>query len=148
MASSDYNPAFPRSIAAEDKIRAFVSNFYQISDDPTKNEEWVSHFLPDAVLVMGPDRAEGVNVREPEIRKIREKMWEKVAARKHQPLKVFESNFADDGGAQVTEYMLYGDLVYKLKTGESQGVSWAGNMVLKQVEGELKFSYYRVYIQR
>jgi hypothetical protein len=82
-----------------------------------------------------------------EIRKVRLKMWEKVAARKHQPLKVFESTFSSGEGAR-REYMLFGDLDYDLKTGEKQSVSWAGNMVLEEVNGKLKFRYYRVYIQR
>lgn len=81
---------------------------------------------------------------EPEIRQVRQKMWEKVAARKHQPLKVFESTFGSDG----QEYMLFGDLDYEMKTGEKQSVSWAGNMVLEERDGKLRFKYYRVYIQR
>lgn len=71
-------------------------------------------------------------------------MWEKVAARKHEPIKVLESSF----GEQETEYAIFGDLTYELKTGEKQSVTWAANMILKEVEGKLKFSYYRVYIQR
>lgn len=71
-------------------------------------------------------------------------MWEKVAARKHEPIKVLESSF----GEQETEYAIFGDLTYELKTGEKQSVTWAANMVLKKVDGKLKFSYYRVYIQR
>jgi hypothetical protein len=61
MTSSSYNPAFPTSIAAGDAIRAFVAEFYQTSDNPEKNEEWASYFLPDAILVMGPDTAKGID---------------------------------------------------------------------------------------
>ncbi|KAI4601854.1 hypothetical protein KJ359_010719 [Pestalotiopsis sp. 9143b] len=138
MAPADYRIAYPSNVAYE--VQDFVTNFYNISDDPTKNEEWVSHFLIDAVLVMGPDTAYGPE----EIRKLREKMWEKVAARKHEPIKVLESSF----GEQETEYAIFGDLTYELKTGEKQSVTWAANMILKKVDGKLKFSYYRVYIQR
>lgn len=61
MTSSDYSPLFPSSTAADDKIRAFVSEFYKTSDDSAKNEEWLGYFLPDAVMVMGPDTFTGVD---------------------------------------------------------------------------------------
>ncbi|KAK9418060.1 putative SnoaL-like domain-containing protein [Seiridium unicorne] len=143
MTSSGYDPIFPSSTAADDRMRSFISEFYKVSDDPNKNEEWAAYFLPDAVLVMGPDTVRGID----EIRKLRVKMWEKVAARKHQPQKVFESTFGSSKQGQK-EYMLFGDLDYDLKTGEKQSVSWAGNMVLEEVEGKPRFKYYRVYIQR
>lgn len=74
-------------------------------------------------------------------------MWEKVAARKHKPEKVFLSSFGSDS-ATGKEYMLFGSLEYGMKTGEKQHVSWAGHAIVEEVEGQLKFRYYRVYIQR
>lgn len=53
------NVEFSSNIAADADIRQFISAFFKISDDPTKNDEWVDYFLPEAVLVMGNDTAEG-----------------------------------------------------------------------------------------
>lgn len=57
MAPADYRIAYPSGVSFD--AERFITNFYDISDDPTKNEEWVSHFLIDGVLVMGPDTAYG-----------------------------------------------------------------------------------------
>ncbi|EMR68370.1 putative phd finger domain-containing protein [Eutypa lata UCREL1] len=54
-----YDPIFPIGTKADDKLRAFVSNFYAVSDDPGRNEDWLSYFEPDAVLVMGDKVAKG-----------------------------------------------------------------------------------------
>ncbi|KAI0128849.1 hypothetical protein BJ170DRAFT_693661 [Xylariales sp. AK1849] len=149
MASPDYDPVFPSSVAADDKIRTFWSTFFETSDDPSKNDDWVNYFLPDALLVMGPTTAkgtEGMSFFLPfllQIRHVRTGMWEKVGARKHKPLKVFESTFGSG-----TQYMLHGDVDYELKTGERQSISWAAHAVIEDVEGQLRFSYYRVYLQR
>ncbi|ORY70146.1 putative fungal-specific transcription factor [Pseudomassariella vexata] len=135
-------PEFSSSIAPDAKVRDFVSSFYAISDDPTKNEEWVDHFMADSTLVMGNDAVRGVE----EIRKLREKMWEKVVARKHSPGKVFEGSFPSSG--HTNAFMLSGDLEYKLKTGETQNVSWAAYADVCEVDGRLKLKHYRVWIQR
>lgn len=62
-AASDYIPVFPSSTAPDDKIRAFISEFYRTSDDPTKNEEWTQYFMPDASLEMGTATATGIEGR-------------------------------------------------------------------------------------
>lgn len=142
-----YNPTFSDSIATEDKIRYFVADLFKTSDDASRNNEWVDYFVPDAVLVMGDMTAKGTA----EIRAVRQKMWEKVRARKHRPEKVFGGSFGSpqggDGGKKE-EYMFFGGLEYEMKTGEKQEVSWASHAVLVHVEDSLKFEYYRVYIQR
>lgn len=65
MGTSDYEPTFPAgaTTVVDGRLEAFVSNFYAVSDDPTKNEEWVSYFAPDAVLVMGDKMARGAEGR-------------------------------------------------------------------------------------
>lgn len=37
----------------------FITNFFRISDDPNLNDAWLSHFTPDAHLVMGNQSAKG-----------------------------------------------------------------------------------------
>lgn len=57
-----HDPLFPvrssgRAAAADDgdnnKLKAFIAGFYAASDDPGRNEDWLSYFAPDAVLIMG-----------------------------------------------------------------------------------------------
>lgn len=81
-------------------------------------------------------------------------MWEQVVARRHRPQKVFESAFSGGSSTPATgqegrpEYMLFGEVDYELRTGEKQTAGWAGHAILTEVDGRLKFSYYRVWIQR
>ncbi|KAI0180984.1 hypothetical protein GGR52DRAFT_13921 [Hypoxylon sp. FL1284] len=146
MSASSYVPTFPSDRAVDEKMRDYMANFYAISDDRSKNEEWVDHFLPDAVLVMGDKSAKGTD----EIRRLREGMWEQVGSRRHKPEKVFPASFggadADNGDGAAAEYMLHGTLDLVLKNGEARAVSWAGHAVLtSDAEGKLKYKLYQVY---
>jgi len=40
-------------------VRAFIGHFFNVSDRPECNEEWVDSFCDEATLVMGPDVANG-----------------------------------------------------------------------------------------
>ncbi|XDG01554.1 hypothetical protein ABKA04_001169 [Annulohypoxylon sp. FPYF3050] len=69
MTSSDsYVPLLPPGHTAEARIKDFVSKFYAVSDDPSKNEEWVDYFLPDAVVIIGDKSAKATD----EIRQLRQ----------------------------------------------------------------------------
>lgn len=94
-----------------------------------------------------------------EIRRVREGMWAKVAARKHTVSQVFPARFAEQhtcaaSGEQHEEVqlMLFGNVVYRLKgaEGDEEPVDWAGHATLVRASGEKawRFAYYRVWIQR
>lgn len=91
-----------------------------------------------------------------EILKMREGMWEAVAARKHTVVQAFPARFAEgDGvrdGEEEVQVMLYGHVVYRLKGKESDEelVDWAGHARLVRAKGEAgwKFAHYRVWLQR
>ncbi|KAK1239763.1 hypothetical protein MKX07_001217 [Trichoderma sp. CBMAI-0711] len=141
-------------------IRAFLSEFYRISDRPEENERWVEQFTADARVAIGSGKATGTE----ELRTMREGMWSVVAKRKHTVVKVFPGRFedGDDGRAAEgdgrCELMLYGDVAYTTKDGDSSTVAWAGHGILRKVrvhgegegEGEeeeaWKFAEYRVYM--
>lgn len=75
MTTSDdhHEPVFPRATtttAADengghdedekaDELRAFITGFYTVSDDPGADDRWAAHFAPDAVCVMGDKVARG-----------------------------------------------------------------------------------------
>ncbi|OTB08343.1 hypothetical protein M426DRAFT_316967 [Hypoxylon sp. CI-4A] len=145
-----YVPEFPSNYPAGNKIKDFVAKFYAISDDPSKNEEWVDYFLPDATVIMGEKSATGTE----DIRRFRQGMWEVVATRNHAVTKAFPGAFgggiAGDNNDQADriEYMLVGTLNLLLKTHERQDISWAGHAVLREVDGKLKYEYYRVYMHK
>ena len=46
-----------------DELRAFITGFYAISDDPGADDRWAAHFAPDAVCVMGDKVARGTEGR-------------------------------------------------------------------------------------
>ncbi|KAI1413690.1 hypothetical protein F5Y13DRAFT_160865 [Hypoxylon sp. FL1857] len=148
MASSNsYVPAFPSDHAVDERVKKFIARFYATSDDPSKNEEWVDYFLPNAVVIIGDKSAKGTE----EIRRLRQGMWEQVERRKHRPEKVFPASFegtARDSEAIAAEYMLHGSLDVVTKSGEQQTVSWAGRAVLKEDEGQLKYALYQVYLHK
>ena len=55
---SNYIPVYPDGEIHE-SIKAFISRFYQVSDDPDQNETWVQFFENDATLVMGLKMGKG-----------------------------------------------------------------------------------------
>jgi len=84
-------------------------------------------------------------------------MWEKVEARKHRVIKVFPSppsSISGDAGRKAVELMMFGDVRYRLNTGDESTVDWAAYARLERGEGpgggghlSWGFRYYRVYLQ-
>ena len=61
MGEQDYTAIYPTASAAVDeRVKAFIAAFYAVSDNPRKNQEWLDYFAPDACIVMGNRRAQGV----------------------------------------------------------------------------------------
>ncbi|KAI1500698.1 hypothetical protein F5X99DRAFT_385181 [Biscogniauxia marginata] len=144
LSLSDYRPAFPTDVPVSDRVKNFISSFYAVSDDSSKNEEWVEYFAADAVLVMGDKTARGTE----QIRRLREGMWEKVRARRHRPEKVFPASFGS-GSEEEHEYMICGSADFAMKSGEDDvaAATWAGRAVLRDAgDGRLKYAFYQVYI--
>ncbi|KAL7789870.1 hypothetical protein V8C37DRAFT_190051 [Trichoderma ceciliae] len=147
--SAGYVPLYPVTGNLPDpEIRTFITNFYRISDGPDANELWVNQFTKDARVAIGPGKASGYE----ELRTMREGMWSIVQERKHTVAKVFPGRFGEaaDGGKEC-ELMLYGDVAYKTKDGNSSTVPWAGHGILRKVrdddgDEEWKFAEYRVYL--
>lgn len=60
VSSAGYVPRYPVPDNLPDAgIRAFITNFYSISDRPDANELWVKQFTSDARVVVGPKQAKG-----------------------------------------------------------------------------------------
>lgn len=87
-------------------------------------------------MVMASKRAEGYD----EILKLRKGMWELVASRLHDPVKIFPFG---DGGKEV---MLYGNVKYTLKDGRKAEVDWAARANLVKEGGDWKLAFYQVYL--
>lgn len=71
---------------------------------------------------------------------LRHAMWEKVASRKHKPVKVFPF------GRNSDEVMLYGTVDYGKKDGGSSTVDWAARAHLVKQDGDFKMDFYQVYL--
>jgi len=114
----------------------FIKGFYAVSDDPTKLDDYVAHFTPDAEVKMGiapsATGAEG-------IRKLRSSMWSVIATRHHRPMGVYVLD------AEAREVMVYGDLDLGLKNGERVYIQWSGRIVFGPGP-DLKMSFYQVYM--
>lgn len=67
-------------------------------------------------------------------------MWEKVAKRRHDPVKVYPF------GPNADECMLYGIVAYELKAGGSFTVDWAARALLTKEDGIVKLADYQVYL--
>lgn len=67
-------------------------------------------------------------------------MWEKVASRSHNPIKIFPF------GPDSDEVMIYGTVEYGLKAGGSASVDWAARARLTKGNGAVKMSFYQVYL--
>ncbi|KAI0969220.1 hypothetical protein F4678DRAFT_463483 [Xylaria arbuscula] len=136
-------------VVVNDRVKTFISTFYAVSDDPSRNDEWVDYFASDASLVVADKRASGVA----EIRALRKGMWEKIKSRRHKLEKVFPAVFGPPPGndergqsERLFEYMLYGSVDFETKSGERATGQWAGRAVLRDGEGGLKYTFYQVYI--
>ena len=75
-----------------------------------------------------------------EILELRKGLWEKVAERTHDPIKIFPF------GPNSDECMLYGTVAYKLKAGGNVSVDWAARAHLVKEGGAVKMSNYQVYL--
>ncbi|KAI1313643.1 hypothetical protein F5Y03DRAFT_337277 [Xylaria venustula] len=135
-------------VAVDGRVKRFIATFYAVSDDPSKNDEWVDYFAPDASLVIADKRARGVT----EIRALREGMWETTKSRRHKLEKVFPAVFEPPGNDErkqsegLFEYMLYGSVDFETKSGDVVTGQWAGRAVLRDGEGGPKYTFYQVYI--
>ncbi|KAI1116009.1 hypothetical protein F5Y14DRAFT_408921 [Nemania sp. NC0429] len=147
---TDYAAIYPTNVTVDERVKRFISTFYAISDTPSGNDDWVECFAADALLVVGDQRARGVE----EIRRLREGMWDQVESRKHRLDKVFPAEFEPHGhdepggqGRRRFEYMLHGSVELELKSGEQLVREWAGRAVLTDGEGGLlKYALYQIYI--
>lgn len=83
------------------------------------------------------------NNKSVEILAVRQSMWEKVEQRAHKPLKVFPY-----GSGSSDEAMLFGTVMYLLKTGEKEVAEWSAYAhFTKDHDGDgLKLDFYQVYI--
>lgn len=71
---------------------------------------------------------------------MRRGMWEKVASRAHNPIRIFPF------GSNANEVMLYGTVRYELKAGGISSVDWAARAQLTKERGAVKMSFYQVYL--
>ncbi|KAK3296070.1 uncharacterized protein B0H64DRAFT_162861 [Chaetomium fimeti] len=149
---SGYEPWYPNNIPLDSSIKRFITHFFEVSDDPDRNEEWVGLFDENATVMIGNDVAKGKE----EIRKLRERMWKEVEARKHRLVKVFPASFSSERTAVVSmheaEYMLFGAAAFRMRdeAKEDAVVGWAGHAQLRRdgVTAPWRLGFYRVYIQR
>ena len=131
--------ALPFVMSVPGPIRDFVDSFYAASDvGPSGHQDYIDHFLPESVLVMGPTEYDGHQG----IMRFRETAWEKVARRKH----IVKGTFINPDNDK--EVMLYGLVNYAMKDGSTKdGVEWAARMVLADASsGKLGLQFYQVYI--
>ncbi|KIW99714.1 uncharacterized protein Z518_11127 [Rhinocladiella mackenziei CBS 650.93] len=134
---STYRGQTPSSPPVDPRIVSFFEKFYEVSDNPTAHEEYAQSFTPDADFVMGLKRATGYN----DILTIRHGLWSgPVKTRKHTLVKIFPF------GKDSNEVMLYGSVDYGLKNGKDVTVEWAGRAVLVEYQGDLRMSFYQVYL--
>ncbi|KAI1742208.1 hypothetical protein F4680DRAFT_413226 [Xylaria scruposa] len=141
---TEYTATYPTNVSVDERLKRFISSFFAISDDPSKNEEWVGSFTPRAYVILGDKKARG----EDELRKLREGMWESIKSRKHKVEKVFPAAFE---GREIDpewkyEYMLQGTVDYEMKNGEKIHRQWAGHACIVDEDG-LKIGFYDVYIR-
>ncbi|KAI0844969.1 hypothetical protein F5Y00DRAFT_247567 [Daldinia vernicosa] len=152
-ASDDYTPLFPIDRPVDGKVKNFISQFYAISDDRSRDEDWVNSFLPDATVIIGDKMAVGTE----DIRQMRKGMWEGVQTRKHKPLAVYPATFYPETAygegekeKPAARYMIEGTLISTGEKLETLEITWAARAILKEERerGELKYKLYQVYLHK
>ncbi|KAI1808612.1 hypothetical protein F4811DRAFT_178150 [Daldinia bambusicola] len=150
MERYEYEPKFPMSHPVDERVKDFISRFYAISDDASKDEQWVDCFSFRAHVVMGEKSAVGTK----SIRALRKGMWEKVLARKHQLLRVYPATFYPassyvDSPPPAAEYMIEGEVsTIGWRNLACKEMSWAAHAVLVEEQGQLKYRFYQVYLNK
>ena len=56
-----YLPAFPTNVEVDDSIKAFIFNFYNISDTRGAIDSWTGCFTEDATVTIGTESAKGTD---------------------------------------------------------------------------------------
>ncbi|KAF1968234.1 hypothetical protein BU23DRAFT_558651 [Bimuria novae-zelandiae CBS 107.79] len=130
-----YASEYP-STSFDPKFKRFFEDFYAISDSPEAHDEYVDCFTKDATLIMASKKAQGSE----EIFALRKGLWEKVAARAHNPTKIFPF------GPDSNEVMLHGTVHYRLKAGDESDVDWAARARLVKEGEKVKMEFYQVYL--
>ncbi|KAK4123865.1 hypothetical protein N657DRAFT_645469 [Parathielavia appendiculata] len=147
---SGYEPWYPNNVPVDSSVKLFITRFFEVSDDPDRNDEWVYFFREDATLIMMKDIAKGKD----EIRKLRRDMWRDVEARKHRLVKLFPASFSPDQKAVMVmhekEFMLFGAVAYRMKDGSEAVAGFAAHAQLRRdsLNASWKFVFYRVYVQK
>ncbi|EMD00606.1 hypothetical protein BAUCODRAFT_135403 [Baudoinia panamericana UAMH 10762] len=133
---SQYQAAVPSDGSVKHEIRKYYEEFYATSDTPDAHEKYAAGFTRDAKLIMASNEANGTQ----EILKMREGMWEKVAKRSHKPAQIYSF------GPGSNDVMLLGTVDYELKDGRKTTVDWAARSQFAEEAGQLKMSFYQVYL--
>ncbi|KAF2854050.1 hypothetical protein T440DRAFT_486679 [Plenodomus tracheiphilus IPT5] len=133
---SAYTSEYPSSIPFDPAYKKFFQDFYATSDTPSATTEYVANFTKNATLIMASKKVSGSE----EILALRKAMWEKVASRKHEAIKIFPF------GADSDEVMLYGTVKYEFKAGGESGLDWAARAHLVKEDGRVKMDFYQVYL--
>ncbi|KAF9741829.1 hypothetical protein PMIN03_008316 [Paraphaeosphaeria minitans] len=132
---SSYTSEYP-SILFDPAFKKFFEDFYATSDNPDAHDAYVQYFTKDATLVMASKKGQGSE----EILALRKGLWEKVASRVHNPMKIFPY------GPNSNEVMLHGTVKYGLKAGGESSLDWAAYARLVKEEGNVKMEFYQVYL--
>ncbi|KAF5639831.1 fungal specific transcription factor [Fusarium sp. NRRL 52700] len=135
----NYVPLYATQDEWQDKeLQQFAIDFYRISDNPEENQRWVDSFTEDASVQIGADKARGSK----DLVEFRSRMWKHIKERKHTVLKVFPGRFSDSN-----ECMILGDVSVTTTDGRLQEAAWSAHAVVRKVDGQWKFSQYRVWLQ-
>lgn len=139
MASSSHSYAstYPSNLAIDPAVKAFFEAFYAESDKPDAFESYAQNFFTSNASMITPTRKANGTA---EIIETRKGMWTHVKSRKHTVHKVFP--FGED----ASEVMMQGTVEYGLKNGKDLSQPWAGYAKLSKEGGEVKMSYYQIYM--
>ncbi|CAJ0553437.1 Ff.00g119490.m01.CDS01 [Fusarium sp. VM40] len=140
-APDNYIPQYAKQDEWEDQeLQKFAIEFYRISDNPEENQRWVDSFTKDAQVQIGADKAQGSK----DLSEFRTRMWAHIKERRHKVLKVFPGRFAD---SKSSEAMLLGEVSVTTTDGRLKDAAWSAHAVVRKVDGQWKFSSYRVWLQ-
>ncbi|KAI7760297.1 hypothetical protein LZL87_008387 [Fusarium oxysporum] len=138
-APENYVPLYATQDEWQDKeLQQFAFDFYRISDNPEENQRWVDSFTEDASVQIGADKARGSK----DLVEFRSRMWKHIKERKHTVLKVFPGRFSDSN-----ECMILGEVSVTTTDGRLKEAAWSAHAVVRKVDGQWKFSQYRVWLQ-
>lgn len=121
----------------DDRVLSTLRGFYTVADDPTRLDDFVGHWTPGGIFIMGASKSVGHGAI---LEFITKGVDGPVKARKHQVERTYVSQM------DRLDVTVVGTVQYILRNGKKVDLDFATRVKFVDVEGVLKFDFYQTFL--